>query len=79
MLRVDGFQVRIYLPPREHGPAHVHVIKGDHQVLIDLNTPAVGVMVRRVVGMSRPDVHHAVALVAAHAQSLRNEWRKYHG
>jgi hypothetical protein len=27
VLHVGGFQVRIFLPPREHGPARVHVRK----------------------------------------------------
>ena len=27
VFRLDGFEVVILLPPREHGPAHVHVTK----------------------------------------------------
>lgn len=34
VLRVDGFRVVIYLPPREHDPPHVHVWKGDGEVVI---------------------------------------------
>ena len=36
VLHIDGFQVRIFLPPREHGPAHVHVRKAGAGVVINL-------------------------------------------
>ena len=34
VLRGRGFDVRVYPPPREHGPAHVHVVKDDAEVVI---------------------------------------------
>ena len=36
VLDANGFQVRVLLPPREHGPPHVHVHKGGAEVVITL-------------------------------------------
>lgn len=79
VLRVSGFSVRIYLPTREHGPAHVHVLRGNSEVVILLNGSAEQVSVREVGNMPRAEVHRAVAVVEDHAEFLRQEWRKYHG
>jgi hypothetical protein len=35
-MRSGGFAVRILLPPREHGPPHVHVVKAGAKVVIRL-------------------------------------------
>ena len=79
VLRVDGFRVVILPPPREHGPAHVHVVRAGASVVINLNTAEVGVSVREIHGMREVHVQHAVAIVAQHAAFLRQQWRKYHG
>jgi hypothetical protein len=78
VLRVDGFTVRIFLPPREHGPAHVHVSKQGGSVIILLGSPAEGVSVRNIQGLRASDVMVAVRIVQAHIEDLRSEWRKYH-
>lgn len=79
VLRVDGFQVMIFLPPREHSPAHVHVVRDEAEVIINLNTSEIGVSVREIHGMREAHVQRAVAIVARHAALLRQQWRKYHG
>ncbi|MCU1381736.1 MAG: hypothetical protein JWL71_433 [Acidobacteria bacterium] len=75
VLRVDGFDVVVLLPPREHGPAHVHVRKAGKEVVIVLSSLAV----RKVEGMRSADVVTAVGIVADHSAELLNAWRKYHG
>ena len=79
VLRERGFEVRIFLPSREHGPAHVHVTHGNGEALILLNTAEQGVSVREIRGMKSRDVQRAVLIVARNAAYLREEWRKYHG
>lgn len=37
VIQRDGFRVVIFLPPREHGPAHVHVCKAGTEVVITLD------------------------------------------
>jgi len=74
VIQRDGFRVVIFLPPREHGPAHVHVRKAGAEVVITLDP--IGV---RVVERMRPaDVVQAVALVEDNRAHLLKEWRKRH-
>jgi len=56
VLNVDGFQVRILVPPREHGPAHVHVWKAGTVVVIDLPEGDQPLGIRKVRGMRTADV-----------------------
>jgi hypothetical protein len=79
VLNVDGFQVRILVPPREHGPAHVHVWKGGTVVVIDLPEGDQALGVRKVGGMRTADVVAAFRLVEANVRMLLAQWRKYHG
>lgn len=74
VIQRDGFRVVIFLPPREHGPAHVHVCKAGTEVVITLDP--IGI---RVVERMRPaDVVQAVALVEDNRAHLLKEWRKRH-
>lgn len=73
----NGFQVCIFLPTREHGPAHITRESGE--VVILLNTPEQGIVIRSVHRMKPVDVRQAVAIVEANAEYLRQQWRKYHG
>lgn len=77
VLRVQGFIVKIFLPNREHGPAHVHVFKQGGEVSVWLRTDRVEV--RDVIGMSRADQRVAVAIIEEHAELLRAKWEEYHG
>jgi len=79
VLRADGFQVRIRLPPREHGPAHVHVRKSGTAVIINLPDGDQPLTIRRVRGMSAADVVAAFRLVDVNVELLLKEWRRYHG
>jgi hypothetical protein len=86
---VEGaFRVRVLHPPREHGPAHVHVVKSgksDGEVLINLGQPEKkgdpweSVSIREVHKMRASDVVQAVRVVEAHLDHCRSEWRRIHG
>ena len=79
VLDANGFQVRVLLPPREHGPPHVHVSKGGSEVVIMLPHGVHPLAIRTVHAMKDRDVVAAVRLVEAHLEPLRAAWRKYHG
>ena len=55
---MDGFSVVVLLPPREHGPAHVHVRRAGGEAVIELRSFAV----RKVERMRNADVVRAVGL-----------------
>ena len=61
VLRVDGFQVRIF--PNDHPPAHVHVFKTGAAIVIELGTASRPPRIREISGMARPDAVKAVTLV----------------
>ena len=75
----NGFQVRIRLPPREHGPPHVHVFRDGGSVTILLPHAGRPIALRSVYRMRNPVIVSAVRLVEAHAARLLTQWRKYHG
>jgi hypothetical protein len=79
VLNVDGFQVRILVPPREHGPAHVHVWKAGTVVVIDLPEGDQPLGIRKVRGMRTADVVAAFRLVEVNIEMLLAQWRNYHG
>jgi hypothetical protein len=79
VLVVDGFHVRIYLPPREHAPPHVHVAKAGMEVLIALGEAGEPLAVIEVYGMRTRDVVRAYRIVEAHQDMLLEAWRRYHG
>ena len=75
----DGFQVRIYLPPREHEPPYVHVVKGDGEVIINLGDGDGSPVVREVHGMRDRDALRAYRIVERIRAELIARWRGYHG
>lgn len=79
VLRRNGFQVVVFLPPREHHPPHVHVQNSDGEVVIELATHRSPQRIRQVVGMRDRDVVRAFWLVEARTNYLHACWRRYHG
>jgi hypothetical protein len=71
--------VYILLPPREHGPPHVHVWKGGAQVVIDLGSATGQCKIDRIFEMKPKDVVKAFRVVDESRDSLLDEWRKIHG
>ena len=80
VLTKDGFRVRIYGPPREHPPPHVHVEKGrEGLVILRLPLPGKPLAVWRVYKMSKKDVLKAYRLVEDHQDAIGQAWRAIHG
>lgn len=79
VLRIEGFRVVIYLPPREHEPPHVHVWKDGSEVVIDLATSRRRQTIRSVSRMRVPDVTKAFWIVEGNTDYLLMCWRQYHG
>ena len=79
VLEDGGFQVRVLLPPREHGPPHVHVLKAGASVVITLPDGTKPLSIRTVSRMKNADVVAAFRLVEAHTEALLAAWRRYHG
>ena len=79
ILEQGGFQVRVLLPPREHGPLHVHVLKAGTSVVITLPDGTHPLSIRNVSRMKNADVVAAFRLVEAHTETLLAAWRRYHG
>jgi hypothetical protein len=76
VLRVDGFEVRIYTD--DHEPAHVHVFRAEGRARIRLPTGSAGAVVTEA-RMRTADLRRAVAIVNEYADLLRFEWRRFHG
>jgi Domain of unknown function (DUF4160) len=77
VLRQDGFAVRIYTD--DHEPMHVHVIKAESEVVINLGDRQTAPWVRDNHGMSKRDERRALAIVGANRELLTAEWRRIHG
>lgn len=79
VLRVAGFRMVIFLPPREHAPPHVHVRHVDGEVVIELGSRRQRGIIRSVFGMRDHDVRRAVAIVESHLEYLHDCWSQLHG
>lgn len=79
VLREAGFQIVIFLPPREHEPAHVHVWNADGEAVIELATTTHSQSIRSVWGMRTNDVATAFWIVEEHTDYLLERWREHHG
>ncbi|MBA3645271.1 MAG: DUF4160 domain-containing protein [Gemmatimonadaceae bacterium] len=79
LLEEDGFKVMILLPPREHGPPHVHVRRAGGVVVIERPDGLRRIFVRKVFRMRNVDVLAAVRLVERNSTLLLTHWRAHHG
>lgn len=80
VLRSDGFVFRVYGPPREHPPPHVHVERGAGELaVIRLGMPGRPPDVWAVYGMKSQDVVRAFRLVERHHTLIEAAWRRIHG
>lgn len=79
IIRQNGFRIVIY--PNDHLPYHVHVIKGDGEVRIDLgrSEPQIPPSLISVIGkISDKDVTKALFLVSEHQIELLAKWSEIH-
>lgn len=75
----SGFQIYVLNPPREHGPAHVHVENADAVILVSLPIDGQPLGIRENYGMRAKDVVRAFRLVEEDVDTLVAEWRRLHG
>ena len=76
ILRTNGFAFRIHT--NDHEPAHVHVVKGDGEVIINLGDETTHPSIREIYGLSDRDVAVAYDLVNQFKTTLLNGWRGIH-
>jgi hypothetical protein len=85
VIRKDGFKVVIYLI--DHMPSHVHVLKDDEEVRIDLGSidtengeplvpPSLMSVSRKI---SNKEIAKALSLVKQHQAMLLVKWSEIHG
>lgn len=68
-----GFQVHVW--PNDHPPAHVHVIRAEGLVVVDLLT----LNIREAYDMKPKDVRRACEIVEENRGTFLLEWRRIHG
>lgn len=78
VLTQNGFYVRMYLPPREHGPPHVHVRYAGTEVIIALGDATTAPTIVEVHGMGTREVVRAYRIVEANQARLLKAWGLYH-
>lgn len=79
VIRQNGFRIVIY--SNDHLPCHVHAIKGDGEVRIDLgcSAPPTPPSLMSVMGkISDKDVTKALFLVSEHQIELLAKWSEIH-
>lgn len=72
VLRVNGFEFRIYTD--DHAPAHCHIHKAGTEIIIAIRP----VLIRQNKGMSKADARRAVTLVEDHQTFLLEAWSAIH-
>jgi len=70
LLIEDGFKFFFYA--NKHLPRHIHVVKGDDYVTIDLASLTV-----RESFMKRSDMKAALALVTTHKEQFERKWDEF--
>jgi hypothetical protein len=78
ILRKNGLRVVIY--PNDHLPSHVHVIKGDGEVRINLGDEKTAPDLLSIIGkISDKNVAKALYLVKDNQFELLTKWREIRG
>ena len=77
VLRLDGFDFRIYT--EDHAPAHVHVFVGRFEARIAIGDATVAPFAIDPGGMSTREVRDAIRIVEVHQAVFLGIWRTYHG
>ena len=70
--RQHGYDVRIYT--REHGPAHVHVFRGENRVKVNLAP----LQFSENRGFTSRELRVIQDLVEDHLQVILREWERLH-
>lgn len=77
IIKQDGFRIVIY--PNDHNPAHVHVLKGDGEVRINLGNEKILPSLMSVRGkISDKEVMRALSLATEYQIELLAKWDEIH-
>jgi Domain of unknown function (DUF4160) len=77
IIRKDGFRVVIY--PNDHLPPHVHVLRQDGEVRVELSETFAPRILSIVGKIGDKDVVKALDIVKVHQVDLLTVWREIHG
>jgi hypothetical protein len=77
IIRKNGFRVVIY--PNDHSPPHVHVLKQDGEVRVELSETSAPRILSIVGNIGDKDVVRAIDIVKVHQVELLTVWREIHG
>lgn len=78
IVRKDGYRVVIY--PNDHDPSHVHVLKGDSEVRVNLGDENIKPSLITIRGsISDKEVVRGLDLVIANQEICLAKWREIHG
>jgi hypothetical protein len=76
VLRFSGLRVLIY--PRDHRPAHVHVVGGGRAAVLNLRCPSGPPELRENYGFGRADIARIAGTLAGSLSTLCLEWERIH-
>ena len=80
MPRVAAFGgLRVVIYPNDHRPAHVHVIGGRGEAVLNLNCPDGPIELREIYGFSRVEVRRIKEELQTRMGTLCAEWERVHG
>jgi Domain of unknown function (DUF4160) len=77
VLRIDGYEIMIYL--HDHRPAHVHVSARGYELVVNLNQPPAYVSVRNNKGFKTQEIASILRIVQNHRDRLCEMWKGIHG
>ena len=77
VLRKNGFQVIIWT--HEHLPIHVHIFKGDGELIVNLGNDEADISIRDDYDMRNSDLRQALRLITKNHNFLLEKWREIHG
>lgn len=76
--REDGFRLVIY--PNDHLPRHVHIFRGDGEVIIRLGSDTETPSINQIYGdISNKDIAKALRIVQVSQVKLLELWKTIHG
>lgn len=77
VLRENGFQVIIWT--NDHLPIHVHIFKGDGELVVVLGNNEADISIRNNYNMRGTDLRQALRLVNRNHRLLPEKWREIYG
>ena len=76
IFRQGSFVVSVLLPPREHGPAHVHVRCPEGFMVVQLEP---SLLIREAQGVKTSTAREILSAIEARYDECLAAWRRYHG